>query len=102
MLPTTQTAVKAMLQADPSLTPDDRSAILLAIRNHGKTATAPTTSDAPQILTRKTAAAMLNRSPRLVDLLSAQGILKRVMLPGRTRAVGYRRADVVALIEGGA
>ena len=37
--------------------------------------------------TRKTAAAMLGRSPRLIDLL------------GRMRAAGFRRSDVVALIK---
>jgi len=37
MLPTTQDAIKSMLKADPSLTPDDRTAIIQAVKNHGKT-----------------------------------------------------------------
>lgn len=102
MLPTTANAVKAMLQADPSITPDDRRAILATIQNHGKTYTASgiTPDRTPQLITRKQAASMLGRSPRLVDLLANAGTLPRVCLPGRTRAAGFRKADVVALIEG--
>ena len=99
MLPTTANAVKAMLQADPSLTPEDRNSILATIKNHGKTDT-PKGEQGPQLVTRKQAAAMLNRSPRLIDLLAASGALQRVMLPGRTRAAGFRKADVIRLIEG--
>ncbi len=99
MLSTTANAVKAMLQADPSLTPDDRRSILAAIQNHGRTGE-PKADHGPQLLTRKMTAALLGRSPRLVDLLAASGALQRVCLPGRTRAAGFRRADVVALIEG--
>ena len=99
MLNTTADAIKSMLKADPSLTPEDRAAILATIRNHGKTET-PKADHGPQLLTRKMAAGMLNRSPRLIDLLAAQGTLQRVTLPGRTRAAGFRRADVLALIEG--
>lgn len=101
MLNTTATAIKSMLQADPSLTPDDRKTILASIQNHGRTGE-PKTEPGPQLITRKQAASMLGRSSRLIDLLAASGDLKRVMLPGRTRALGFRRADVVALIEGGA
>lgn len=37
MLPTTANAVKAMLQADPSITPEDRNTILVTIKSHGNT-----------------------------------------------------------------
>ncbi len=99
MLGTTSDAIKSMLKADPSLTPDDRSTILAAIKNHGKTGS-PKGEAGPQLITRKQAAAMLGRSARLIDLLAAAGTLKRVTLPGRTRAAGFRKSDVVALIEG--
>ncbi len=100
MLTTTTDAIKSMLKADPSLTPDDRNTILVAIKNHGKTGTTKGETG-PQLITRKQAAAMLGRSPRLIDLLATDGTLQRVTLPGRTRAAGFRKADVVALIEGG-
>lgn len=101
MLTTTTDAIKSMLKADPSRTPEDRNAILTTIKNHGRTSE-PKAEHGPQLLTRKMAASMLGRSPRLIDLLAASGTLKRVTLPGRKRAAGFRKSDVVALIEGGA
>jgi len=43
---------------------------------------------------------MLNRSTRLIDLLANAGRLQRVKLTGATRAAGFRKSDVIALIEG--
>ena len=100
MLNTTTDAIKSMLKADPSLTPDDRTLILRAISNHGKTPDTAKTDATPQLVTRKQAAAMLNRSTRLIDLLANAGQLQRVKLTGATRAAGFRKSDVIALIEG--
>ncbi len=99
MLNTTQDAIKSMVKADPSLTPEDRNAIILAVRSHGKT-DAPRQDNTPQLITRKQAAQMLNRSTRLIDLLANAGRLQRVKLTGATRAAGFRKSDVIALIEG--
>lgn len=38
---------------------------------------------------------------RMVDHLAADGVLKKVTLPGRKRGGGFREADVEALINGG-
>ena len=43
----------------------------------------------------------LGRSPRAVDRLAAEGALRKVLLPGRTRAAGFRESDVAALIAWG-
>lgn len=99
MLQTTTDAVKSMLKADPSLTSDDRNAILQALKNHGKADTSRS-ERTPQLLSRKQVAAMLGRSTRLVDLLANSGALQRVKLTGATRAAGFRKSEVVALIEG--
>jgi len=99
MLQTTTDAIKSMLKADPSLTPEDRNAILQAVRNHGKTDT-PRSEPTPQLISRKQAAAMLGRSTRLIDLLANSGALQRVKLTGAVRAAGFRKSDVIALIEG--
>jgi hypothetical protein len=101
MLSTTADAIRSMLKADPSLSPDDRNAILHAVRNHGKINT-PRSEPIPQLVSRRRAAAMLGRSTRLVDLLANSGRLARVRLTGATRAAGFRYSDVVALINGGA
>ena len=100
MLQTTTAAIGSILKADPSITPDDRRAVLAAVRNHGRTDSPPPTG--PQLITRKQAAQMLGRSPRLIDLLASTGTLTRVTLPGRVRSAGFRKSEVVSLIEGAA
>ena len=37
---------------------------------------------------------------RAVDNWTRAGILRKVTLPGRTRAAGFRESDIVALIDG--
>ena len=99
MLPTTQTAISAMLKADPSLTPDARTAIVAAIRNHGQTTGRTDAAPAARLLKRGEVAARLGVCRRTVDGLSRSGALRRVVLPGRQRGAGYVEADVVRLIE---
>ena len=100
MLPTTVDAVRALLKADPSLTPADRSVIVGAIKNHGRPTetTARTERQGARILTRAEVAKRFDRSLRFVDKLAAEGVLQRVTLPGRVRACGYREADVERLL----
>ena len=101
MLDTTQDAVKAMLRADPSLTPADRNRILATIRNHGRTpVNADPTTPEPRLIRRADAARRLGCSLRAVDNWTRAGILRKVTLPGRTRAAGFRESDIVALIDG--
>ena len=54
-----------------------------------------------RILRRAEVAQRLSRSPRAVDYLAAAGVLRRVRLPGRSRAAGFLESDVSALIGGG-
>lgn len=101
MLDTTQEAVKAMLRADPSLTPADRSRIIAAIRNHGtKTEDTTPAKPEPRIIRRAEAARRLGVGLRCLDNWHRCGILAKVTMPGRVRAAGFRDSDVVALIEG--
>jgi hypothetical protein len=101
MLDTTIAAIRALLRADPSLTPQDRSRILSLIRSNGKgAADAPAKTREPQILRRSQVAARLGCTTRAVDNFARMGILTRVILPGRTRAAGFRESDVLALIGG--
>jgi len=101
MLPTTGDAVKALLKADPSLTPADRTRIVAAVRNHGKpTDEPPVERPRARILQRAEVAKRFGRSLRFVDKLAVEGILQRVKMPGRVRACGYREEDVERLIAG--
>lgn len=98
MLPTTQTAISAMLKADPSLTPDARAAIVAAIRNHGKN-TRPEAAPVARLLKRREVAERLGCCPRTVDGLARAGSLRRVLLPGRRRGAGFIESDVTRLLE---
>ena len=102
MLPTTGDAVKALLKADPSLTPADRTRIMAAVRSHGQPVdqARPVEKPKTQILTRKQVARRFGRSLRFVDKMAVEGILPRVKLPGRVRACGYREEDVERLMAG--
>ena len=101
MLTTTQDAVKALLKADPSLTPADRARIVASIRNHGKEGETlrPAAVAEKRILPRAEVARRFSRSLRFVDHLAKAGILRRVILPGRTRACGFLAEEVERLMS---
>jgi hypothetical protein len=100
MLATTFQIVKCGLQADPSLTPADRTRLMAILRNGANADKPETTTErvARIIQRRETARRLGNRSLRFVDRLEEEGILKKVRLPGRKRAVGFREEDVNRLI----
>ena len=102
MLPTTGDAVKALLKTDPSLTPAERTRIMASVRNHGQPVdeARPVEKPKTQILTRKEVAHRFGRSLRFVDKLAVEGILRRVKMPGRVRACGYREEDIERLMAG--
>ncbi len=84
--------IRALLKADCSLTSANRIAIMAAIKNIGKASEhlAPNIlPEAPRIIRRAEAAHRLGRSLRTIDMLAAAGILHKIKLPGRTRAVGF-------------
>ena len=102
MLNTTKDAVRAILKADPSLTPADRSRILAGIRNHGKEKTPKSTPpEERRIIRRAEAARRLGVSLRAIDTWAAQGILRKIKLPRRTRACGFSSTEIERLATGG-
>ena len=99
MLATTLEILRSGLKSDPSLTPADRTRLLALLRNGPPKAETPPFST-PKVLSRHATSATLNRSLRFVDRLAQEGILKKVRLPGRQRAIGFLEADVRAIIGG--
>lgn len=101
MLPTTKDAIRAMLKADASLTPETRIEILSAMEaaRRGPSSNRTAFRDDAKVVRRKEVAQMLGRSIRLVDMLARTNALPRVTLPGRKRACGFRLSDVIALIK---
>ena len=101
MLDSTIELIHAGLKTDPTLSSDERTRLLVVLRNHGKPIPSPQPTSqkvAPKIIRRKEAAERLNSSLRFVDLLARQGILKKCVLPGRTRAVGILESSLLVLL----
>src|ERR1039457_6487576 len=101
MLDSTIELIRAGLKTDPTLSSVERTRLLVVLRNHGKQTQSPqqTCQDVtPKIIRRKQAAERLNSSLRFVDLLARQGILKKCVLPGRTRAVGIVESSLLAVL----
>lgn len=105
MLPTTADAWKAILKADPTVTPDIRAELLALVRNHGRDKkTDKAREPENRIVNRREARDRFfpGKSLRYLDKLAAQGVLRRIVLPGRTRAAGFNVAEIERLITGGA
>jgi hypothetical protein len=98
MLITTETAIRSILSADPSVPPDERTRIMAAIRSGGAKPESAERLASMRLMRRNEVARLLGRTTRSVDLLACEGVLKRVSLPGRSRAAGFRESDVLALI----
>jgi hypothetical protein len=96
MLNTTIEILRSGLKADPTLTPADRTRLMAVLRNgvtpHKPDCPAP--DNTPRLLRRAEVARRLSCSLRTVDKLP----IKKVKLPGRQRAAGFREGDVNALL----
>src|ERR1017187_9860378 len=101
MLDSTIELIRAGLKTDPTLSSVERTRLLVTLRSHGKPMPSPQPASqdvAPKIIRRKQAAERLNSSLRFVDLLARQGVLKKCVLPGRTRAVGILESSLLAVL----
>ena len=53
-----------------------------------------------RILSRAEVARRFNKTDRTVDQWARRGVLRKVRLPGSSRAVGFRASEVDALLRG--
>ena len=100
MLTTTLAIVKASLAADTTISPIQRANLLKLLRQAEDPNPKPETVSVPKVLQRREVAVRLGRSLRFVDKLAHAGTLRKVTLPGRERAIGFRESDITALISG--
>ena len=101
MLPSTKTAVTAILRADPSITKAQSQAALDALE--GRTA-AGLAVDAPtdRALTRRQAAEILGVKPHTVSDYARKGLIKAFRFGAQGKlASGYSAESVRALLERG-
>jgi hypothetical protein len=114
LLQTTLTAMDAILRADPAAdstarrvygralrTPPDRLIRLLKA-SEGPRTCAASAAPAPRLIRRAEAAKRLGCSLRSVDKWARAGMIRKVVLPGRTRSAGFRESDVDLLVAGDA
>ena len=100
MLLRTSDALRAVLRLDPSLEVPSRARIVNAMLRADKILSdPPSPQPVPRLLRRDEVARRLSLSTRGVDILAAQGLLNKVMLPGRTRGSGFRESEVTELIN---
>ena len=92
----TMDALKAVLRSDGTVSAADRQRMATLLRS-GPGEEQMT----DRILRRSEAARLLGRSPKALDRLAANGVLKKVVFPNYRRAAGFRLSDVAALIAGG-
>jgi hypothetical protein len=98
MLNTTLEIVRSGLKADPTLTSQDRTRLIAALREPAAKPTAPEIKAESCLIRRAETARRLSCSLRTVDKLAASGVLAKRKLPGRMRASGFLASDVDSLI----
>ena len=89
MLSTTRTAIVAILSTDPSFDKERIKAAMSAI-DAGYRGIEPM----PRIVSRQEVADILGVTTKRIDQLAQAGTLKRVILPGTSRAIGFREEDI--------
>lgn len=95
MLATTKTVVTAVLSADPSVTAEQRAASIRALSTASEKV-----NTMSRIIRREEASRLLGVGVKRIDQLSRSGILKRITIPGTSRAIGLSEASIRAITEG--
>lgn len=93
MLTSTRTALGAMMSADPSITPEQKKAFLQSLLSPAQMHPQPMA----RIIRREEVAHLLGVSVKRVDQLCLSGVLKRITVPGTSRAIGISEASVRAI-----
>lgn len=94
MLTATLNTLDIVLRGDETIDPDLRK-FICRIAKEGKL---PSGKAEERVLRRKAVAEQLGVHPRTIDRYRKTGVLNSVILPGHTRAIGYRLSDVEALL----
>ena len=99
MLAHTEKALRAILEADPSMTPDQIKAAINAA-NNSRPEKITDTRPVDTILKASEVAEILKCTPRNVARIGRLGLLRRVTPPGFRRALGYSADSVRAFMAG--
>ena len=92
----TESVIAAICATDETIKKADMLAALSLLRGEKDGVAEP--CDVP--LTRDEAASLLRVSRTTVTTWGKQGIIRRMAIPGRRKALGYSRRSVMAILNG--
>lgn len=96
MRDSTLDVIASILKADPKVTALRRKEVLAALSRDDTTTPALIS---PRAVRPAKAAETIGCNVRLIHRLAKEGKLRKVILPGRHRAIGILESDVIALIN---
>lgn len=97
MLPSTKTAIHAILSADSGI---DKTQIKAALSVLDSKANAAAMETPSRILSRTEVGKLLGVSAKRIDQLAQQGTLRRIVMPGCSRAIGFSSEDIQKITAG--
>ena len=92
----TDTAIAALVAGDETIGRDDAKVALAILRGQKP----PELAQEDKVLTRREVAAKLRVSCVTVTNWARQGVIRRVAIPNRRKAVGYSWLSVMAIMNG--
>lgn len=92
----TETVIASICAADETIKKADMLAALSLLRGEKNGVAEP--CDVP--LTREEAARLLRVSKTTVTAWGKRGVIRRMAIPGRRKALGYSRRSVMAILNG--
>ncbi len=95
MLASTRTAVSAILSADPSITPEQKRAVLQAATG----TMVQEVNNIARVVKRSEASQLLGLGLKRIDQLARTGLLVRVTIPGCKRSIGFSETSVRSITE---
>lgn len=97
MQASTRTAVTAVLNADPTIEKNQIKAAMSVLESKANAAAMETPC---RILRRPEVAKLMGVSTKRIDQLAQQGILRRIIMPGTKKAIGFSSDDIRAITAG--
>ena len=100
MLANVKTMIVTAIGMDPSITDDMKMLALKILSGSGNDVRCG--SGEPLVVSRSEAARMIGVGPKRIDDFTRRGDLKRVFLPGCSRATGILRSSIENVVMAGA
>lgn len=99
MMPETESMLRMIIRNDRVMSEGDKQSLIDRLLGNTRDSESPL----PRIITREEVCKLFNKSQQWIDWLNRRSpnLLVKVYAPGCTRAMGYTRESVEALLRGG-